>query len=61
LYRYSAATAMRFLKIAGPVFFLNSIKVFFVASLVQAVTAISPECSAANGGELYKSIPVVDP
>lgn len=44
-----AATTMRFLKIAGPVCFLNSIKVIFVASLVQAVTAISPESSAANG------------
>ena len=44
-----AATTMRFLRIAGPVCFLNSIKVFFVASLVQAVTAISPESSAANG------------
>ena len=29
--------------------FLNSIKVLFVASLVQAVTAISPASSAANG------------
>jgi Na+-driven multidrug efflux pump len=44
-----AATTMRFLRIAGPVCFLNSIKVAFVASLVQAVTAISPESSAANG------------
>ena len=45
----SFQTAMRFLKIAGPVCFLNAIKVFFVGSLVQAVTAISPEASAANG------------
>ena len=43
------AEATRFLKIAGPVCFLNSIKVLFVASLVQAVTAISPASSAANG------------
>ena len=43
------AQATRFLKIAGPVCFLNSIKVLFVASLVQAVTAISPASSAANG------------
>ena len=43
------AKAKRFTKIAGPVLFLNSIKVLFVASLVQAVTAISPACSAANG------------
>ena len=41
--------ATRFLNIAGPVCFLNSIKVLFVASLVQAVTAISPASSAANG------------
>lgn len=43
------AQATRFLNIAGPVCFLNSIKVLFVASLVQAVTAISPASSAANG------------
>jgi len=43
------ARATRFLKIAGPVCFLNSIKVLFVASLVQAVTAVSPASSAANG------------
>ena len=46
------AKAKRFTKIAGPVLFLNSIKVLFVASLVQAVTAISPACSAANGAFL---------
>ena len=44
-----AATTIRFLKIAFPVFFLNSIKVVFMASLVQAVTSISPEDSAASG------------
>ena len=32
-----------------PVGFLTAIKVFFVGSLVRAVPAISPECSAANG------------
>ena len=42
-------TTARFLTIAGPVCFLNAIKVVFVGSLMQAVTAISPECSAANG------------
>ena len=47
------AKAKRFTKIAGPVLFLNSIKVLFVASLVQAVTAISPACSAANGAFLF--------
>ena len=45
----SLATTVRFLTIAGPVGFLNAIKVIFVGSLMQAVTAISPECSAANG------------
>ena len=34
------AKAKRFTKIAGPVLFLNSIKVLFVASLVQAVTSL---------------------
>ena len=29
--------------------FLNTIKIIYVAVIVQAVTAISPECSAANG------------
>ena len=47
------AKAKRFTKIAGPVLFLNSIKVLFVASLVQAVTAISPACSAANGASFF--------
>ena len=47
------AKAKRFTKIAGPVLFLNSIKVLFVASLVQAVTAISPACSAANGAAFF--------
>ena len=47
------AKAKRFTKIAGPVLFLNLIKVLFVASLVQAVTAISPACSAANGAFLF--------
>ena len=50
------AKAKRFTKIAGPVLFLNSIKVLFVASLVQAVTAISPACSAANGAFLFISV-----
>ena len=45
----SVATTVRFLSIAAPVGFLTAIKVFFVGSLMQAVTAISPECSAANG------------
>ena len=43
------AQTMRFVKIAGPVCFLNTIKIVYVAVIVQAVTAISPECSAANG------------
>ena len=47
------AKAKRFTKIAGPVLFLNSIKVLFVASLVQAVTAISPACSGANGASFF--------
>ena len=50
------AKAKRFTKIAGPVLFLNLIKVLFVASLVQAVTAISPACSAANGAFLFISV-----
>lgn len=45
----SVATTVRFISIAAPVGFLTAIKVFFVGSLMQAVTAISPECSAANG------------
>ena len=44
-----AATTMRFLKIAGPVFYLNFIKIAFVAGLVQSVTRIGPECAAASG------------
>lgn len=51
------AKAKRFTKIAGPVLFLNSIKVLFVASLVQAVTAISPACSAANGASFFLLFP----
>ena len=47
------AKAKRFTKIAGPVLFLNSIKVLFVASLVQAAPAISPACSAANGASFF--------
>ena len=43
------AQATRFLNIAGPVCFLNSIKVLFVASLVQAVTAISPRPPPRTG------------
>jgi Na+-driven multidrug efflux pump len=39
----------RFLTIAGPVFYLNAIKIIFVAGLVQSVTAIGPECAAASG------------
>ena len=39
----------RFLQIAGPVFYLNAIKIIFVAGLVQSVTAIGPECAAASG------------
>ena len=37
------------LKIAGPVFYLNFIKIAFVAVLVQSVTRIGPECAAASG------------
>jgi Na+-driven multidrug efflux pump len=37
------------LKIAGPVFYLNAIKIIFVAGLVQSVTRIGPECAAASG------------
>ena len=38
-------TTARFLTIAGPVCFLNAIKVVFVGSLMQAVTAISPSAA----------------
>ena len=43
------AETARFLNIAGPVFYLNFIKIAFVAGLVQSVTRIGPECAAASG------------
>ena len=49
LYVPDGATTFRFLKIAGPVFYLNAIKIIFVAGLVQSVTRIGPECAAASG------------
>ena len=49
LYVPSGRETFRFLRIAGPVFYLNAIKIIFVAGLVQSVTRIGPECAAASG------------